>query len=108
MKLFYTPQARGDLAELKSYIALVLYNAQAAGEITNNLINTISCLKQQTYMGIALAAKLRIVTDIRYLVIGKYIVFYKTVAQHIIIIRIFAGKVNYLPILLKEAERINK
>ncbi len=53
-------------------------------------------------MGSLLSAKINIKTDYRYLVSGKYIIFYKTDNEYIYIYRILHGSRDYSNILFND------
>ena len=52
-------------------------------------------------MGAALAEKVGRETDLRYLISGKYIVFYRVGRESISIIRILDGRINYMRVLFQ-------
>lgn len=75
MKLRYTPQARADLQAIRAYIAKALANPQAAERAAKRVLQSCQRLKTHPQLGPALAAKLGVETDLRYLVSGNYLVF---------------------------------
>ena len=88
MILRYTPRARTDLREVQEYISTTLKNPAAADRIVAKILESCSLLKGQPYMGAALAEKVGRETDLRYLISGKYIVFYR-VGQELSLIHIW-------------------
>ena len=99
MKIIYSPQAREDLWEIKSYIADELANPSAAARITNKVVKDCSNLKNNPYLGAELKSKFEVETDMRYLISSNYIAFYKVVDNEIHVIRIRDGRTNYMQIL---------
>lgn len=92
MKLRYTPQARADLQAIRAYIAKALANPQAAERV----LQSCQRLKTHPQLGPALAAKLGVETDLRYLVSGNYLVFYRAEAEYVSVLRILDGRTDYL------------
>ena len=103
MFLRYTPEARNDLRELKSYIATALKNPIAAKSVTNRIVSACSILKEQPYSGADLAAKTGRDTDLRYLICDKHIAFYRVEENCVSIVRILDGRTNYMRVLFNEA-----
>ena len=96
-KIKLSPLAISDLQEIKSYISDDLSNPIAANRVINQIIDETS-----PEMGISLSAKINITTDYRYLVSGKYIVFYKTDTEYVYISRILYGARDYIRILFND------
>lgn len=84
-KIKLSPLAISDLQEIKSYISDDLSNPIAANRVINQIIDDYTLLETSPEMGISLSAKINITTDYRYLVSGKYIVFYKTDTEYVYI-----------------------
>ena len=101
MILRYTPRARTDLREVQEYISTTLKNPAAADRIVAKILESCSLLKGQPYMGAALAEKVGREPDLRYLISGKYIVFYRVGQESISIIRILDGRINYMRVLFQ-------
>lgn len=99
MKIIYSPQAREDLREIKSYIAGELANPSAAARITNSVLKDCSNLKNNPHLGAELRNKFDVDTDMRYLISSNYIAFYRIVDNDIRVIRIRDGRTNYMQIL---------
>lgn len=77
-KIRLSPLALSDLQEIKEYIT---------DELTS------------PRLGSSLSSILRIDTDYRFLVSGKYIIFYKTESEYVSIYRILYGARDYMKIL---------
>ena len=99
MKLQYTPAAMGDLLEVKDYIGKVLHNPRAAARITKQILDACGQLKHYPQLGLSLEAKTGVSTDLRYLLCGKYLAFYRIEEDAILIVRILDGRQDYLRIL---------
>lgn len=102
MKLRYSPEARADLRELRRYIVKVLGNPTAAERIAGNVIRDCSALKQFPKLGMRLSEKTGESTDLRFLISGNYIAFYRIADGCISVSRILDGRSNYLRILLSD------
>lgn len=102
MKLRYTPQARADLRAIRAYIAQTLANPQAAERITRQLLQSCQRLKAYPKLGLTLADKLSIKADLRCLVSGNYLVFYRVEPEYVSVIRILDGRTDYLQVLFRE------
>ena len=100
-KIKLSPLAISDLQEIKSYISDDLSNPIAANRVINQ-IDDYTLLETSPEMGISLSAKINITTDYRYLVSGKYIVFYKTDTEYVYISRILYGARDYIRILFND------
>ena len=92
-KIKLSPLAISDLQEIKSYIS---------DDLSNQIIDDYTLLETSPEMGISLSAKINITTDYRYLVSGKYIVFYKTDTEYVYISRILYGARDYIRILFND------
>ena len=88
MKLIYSPQARTDLREIKTYIRDTLMNPTAAENVTHNILKSCALLKDNPKLGAALSGKIGKETDIRYLIINHHIAFYRIDNEAIRVIRI--------------------
>ena len=99
MKLRYTPEARLDIKSIQQYVSQDLGNPNAANRIINNIVMCCSNLTQNPMLGMRLSAKIGRETDLRYIICGKYLVFYRVDVSAISVIRILDGRINYLRIL---------
>ena len=97
-----SPQAVNDLTEIKAYISDELCDPIAAERIVKKIINDYSLLEISPFMGPELSALTHIKSDYRYLVCGKYIVFYKVEESFVSIYRILYGARDYLKVLFGE------
>ena len=101
-KIKLSPLAVTDLQEIKGYISEELSNPIAAKRVINQIINDYTLLETSPEMGASLYSKINIKTDYRYLVSGKYIIFYKTDSEYVYISRILYGARDYIRILFDD------
>lgn len=102
MRLIYTPKAREDLRNIKSYISKTLLNKTAADNIAKKIIKDCALLKDNPMLGISLSDKIDRQTDVRFLIIKNYIAFYKIDDDRIMVLRIQDARTNYINILFKD------
>lgn len=101
-KLRINPLARKDLLEIKEYITEELDSPNAAENTLIKIAESYEKLKDFPYMGIELSSKIDIATDYRFLVSGKYIIFYKVDDVYVSIYRILYARRDYARILFDE------
>ena len=102
-KLQVSPAAQRDLQEIKSYIASDLDNPTAALSIVKKITKRIRSLIDHPLMGAPLSSVCSADSDERFLVSGKYLIFYR-VSYHgaeIYIDRVLYGGRDYLRILFE-------
>lgn len=83
-------QARADLRAIRAYIAQTLANPQAAERIAKRVLQSCQRLKAHQQLGPEPAGKLRTKADVRYLVSGNYLVFYRVETEYVSVRRILA------------------
>lgn len=96
MKLRYTPEARRDLRLIKQYIAVDLCNPIAAESVIQKILKSCAVLKEHSNMGVELSEKIQRDTDLRYIISGKHLVFYRVENDYISIVRILDSRTNYI------------
>ncbi|MFQ9908245.1 MAG: type II toxin-antitoxin system RelE/ParE family toxin [Acutalibacter sp.] len=101
-KLHISDDARQDLAEIKQYIAEDLDSPSAAAQTVKAILKGIARLKEQSRIGAPLSSIVPVESEYRFLVYGKYLTFYRVVAQDVYIDRILYGRRNYLAVLFGE------
>lgn len=101
MKLRYTPAARTDLREKREYISEMLKSPIAADRIITGILEDCSHLKEQPKMGAELSEKIGRETDLRYLICGKHIAFYRIEKDIVSVVRILDGRTNYMRVLFQ-------
>lgn len=99
MRLRYTPEAREDVRNVKTYIAQQLRNLSAAERVTANILQCCAQLKAQPYMGLSMAERLGVESDLYYLICGNYIAFYRPEKNNISVIRILDRRTDYMQTL---------
>ncbi|NLK00582.1 MAG: type II toxin-antitoxin system RelE/ParE family toxin [Clostridia bacterium] len=103
-KLRINPLARKDLLEIKEYITEELENPKAAEETLTGIADSYEKLKDFPHMGTRLSSRIDIITDYRFLVSGKYIIFYKVDDVYVSIYRILYARRDYSRILFDEEQ----
>ncbi len=95
MKLVYTPEFRQDLRAIKSY-----YLKKDAKEYAKNLgikvLTACTELKDCPQKGKEASKRFGIDADMRFLVLGRYMIFYRIDDETIEIIRIFDTRTNII------------
>jgi addiction module RelE/StbE family toxin len=100
-RIMFSPLAREDLQEIKRYIRDDLDSPQAAKRITDGILKRIRMLDLSPEIGTPLSAICNIVSDYRFLVSEKYLVFYRyeESSETAFIVRVLHGSRNYITIL---------
>lgn len=100
MKILYKKTAIEDIQETERYISKELHNKQAAKKLTRMIVQTISLLSANPYMGTPLNSKYDIETDIRFLIVSKHLIFYRVrEEQYVEITRVIDGRQDYMALL---------
>lgn len=100
MKILYKKTAIEDIQETERYISKELHNKQAAKKLTRMIVQTISLLSANPYMGTPLNSKYDMDTDIRFLIVSKHLIFYRVrEEQYVEITRVIDGRQDYMAIL---------
>ena len=99
MKIIYKKAAIDDLLNIESYIINQFHNTQAAKNLKSNIVDTISLLKDNPYLGPKMSDRFNIDTSFRYLIVSKQLVFYNIKNDNIEIIRILDSRQDYLSLL---------
>ena len=97
-----SPEAQNDLIEIRTYIASDLDNPTAAISLVKKIMQRIRRLQEHPLMGASLASVSDANSDERFLVCGKYLVFYKVTGSDVYIDRVLYGGRDYLRILFRE------
>ena len=97
--LHYTAAALRDLDEIWNYIGEDLNSPATATRIVNNIMNDIDLLEEYDEMGVELFAVTGVESEYRYIVSGKYIVFYRPIDNEIYIDRILHSRRDFMQIL---------
>lgn len=100
MKILYKKTAIEDIQETERYISKELHNKQAAKKLTRMIVQTISLLSANPYMGTPLNSKYDMETDIHFLIVSKHLIFYRVrEEQYVEITRVIDGRQDYMAIL---------
>lgn len=106
-KLRVSILAQRDLLEIKAYIANDLENPTAAISIVKKITQKTRGLKEHPLMGAPIASISNANSDERFLVSGKYLIFYHVIEKDIFIDRVLYGGRDYLKILFEDALKEN-
>ena len=98
-KVYLSPQAKDDLAEIKEYIAKDLANPQASVKVLERIVKRIHGLSDFPLMGAPLSAVINMETKYRYLVCGNYTAFYHYENDEVYVNRVLYGRRDFVRIL---------
>lgn len=102
-KLQVSKAAQYDLLEIKSYIANDLENRTAAVSTVKKITQKIRRLQEHPLMGAPISSVSNANSEERFLVSGKYLVFYHVIEKEVFIDRVLYGGRDYLKILFEDA-----
>jgi len=100
MKLVYSPLAQQDILEIREYVGKKLKNKSAAQRLVEEIAKGCSLLKEQPMLGMSFQERMNLQLDMRCLVVGNYLVFYKCETQVMKIIRVLDSRTDYVVKLL--------
>jgi toxin ParE1/3/4 len=103
-KLYYSPQALGDLDEIRTYIHTDLANPAAAKKTVSGILDTVEKLRVFPELGPNLSSITDVESEYRYLVCGKYLAFYHVTGGEVYIDRVLYGKRDYIRILFGDKD----
>lgn len=103
-KLFLSPEAQGDLAEIKAYITYELENEPAALRTVSRITSQLRKLEIRGDLGARLSSVADVESDYRYLRCGHYMAFYRFDGEAVYADRILYGKRDYLRVLFGKNE----
>lgn len=101
-KLHYSPESLRDLDEIWDAIAGERQNPSAAERVIRRLLDTAERLESFSGMGAPLSSITGMESDVRFLVSGSYLLFYRAVENDVYIDRILYGHRDYLRLLFKD------
>ena len=104
LKLRINSIARNALVEIKEYSSEELENPDAADKTLVKIVESYEKLRDFPYLGIELSSKIDVATDYRYLISGKYIIFYKVDDVYVSVYRILYAGRDYRRILFDEGQ----
>ena len=99
MKIIYKKAAIDDLLNIENYIIHQFHNTQAAKKLKSNILDIISLLKDNPYLGPKMSDRFNIDTSFRYLIVSKQLVFCNVNKENIEILRILDSRQDYLSLL---------
>ena len=89
--------------DIWSYIAVELQNPESAEKTTNRILDTVDQLEFFAESGAVVTAIAEVYREERFLVSGKYLVFYHVIGKEVFIDRVLYGGRDYLKILFEDA-----
>jgi len=98
-KIHYTAEALRDLDEIWDYIGKCLNSPATASRTVDRIMNDIDLLEDYDEIGVGLFAVTGVESDYRYIVSGKYFVFYRLNNDEIYIDRILHSRRDFIQIL---------
>ncbi len=102
IEILFSPEAISDLQQTKAYITDELCNEQAAINTIRKITGRIHELSVFPEMGASLSSIVDFETDYRFLVCGKYTLFYRFEKHIIYIVRVLYGRRDFMRILFQE------
>lgn len=96
MKLRYSPAAIEDLRRLRDYLRDELAQPLSARRIPAGIVRRCALLKKNPKLGAALQPRVRRATDLRYLVCGTHLAFYRVGRDTVSILRIFHSRQDFI------------
>ena len=100
MKVRYKKTAIEDIRETERYIRTVLHNGTAAGKLTRRIVQAVSLLAENPYMGTLLDSRFDVETDLRYLLVSDQLIFYRVVEEtYVEVTRVLNGRQDYMSLL---------
>ena len=104
-KIHYSPESRRDLDDIWDYIVSELQNRSAAERVIDRIMDAVDQLKNFAETGTPLSSVADVGTDYRFLVSGKYMVFYRVRNSDVYIDRVLYGRSDYMSVLFKDLLR---
>ena len=102
MKLIYRAAAVEDVEQTFNYIRDKLNNPSAAESFRRRVVQAVSLLKENPYMGTPLGGRYDgLETNIRFLIVSRHLIFYEVHDNMIELIRILDGRTDYLTYLFE-------
>lgn len=95
MRIVFSAHAINDLNEINEYISDILRNPKSAKLIIEKILKSISLLEMNPKLGMSLSNNINRETNIRYLISGKYIIFYK-IRDSVEIVRVLDARRDYM------------
>ena len=100
MRVRYKKTAVEDIRATEDYIRVTLRNGPAAKKLTRRITQAVSLLSENPYMSTPLSSRFDVESDLRYLLVSGYLVFYRVVeGSYIEVTRVLNGRQDYLGLL---------
>lgn len=96
MKLRYAPATIEDLRRLRDYLREELAQPLSAQRIPAENVRRCGLLKRNPKLGSALQARVRRETELRYLVCGAHLAFYRVGRESVSVLRILHSRQDFL------------
>ena len=94
-----TKRAISDIKKIYDYI--IEDSQQNADSVKADIIQSINHLGLFPLMGTSLVGKINVKTDYRYVITGKFLIFYKTSEDVVRIYRVLSSDMDYIKVLFK-------
>lgn len=94
-----TKRAINDIKKIYDYI--LEDSQQNADSVKADILQSINHLGLFPLMGVPLAGKINTKTDYRYVITGKFLIFYKTKENEVSIYRVLSSEMDYIKVLFK-------
>lgn len=89
-----------DIQETERYVSKETHTRRAAQKLTRLIVQTVSLLAENPYMGTPLNSKNDVDTDIRFLLVSKHLIFYRVREPACVeAARVIYGRQDYMAIL---------
>jgi plasmid stabilization system protein ParE len=100
LKIRYKKTAIEDIQATEEYIRGVLHNGAAAKRLTGRIVQAISLLADNPYMGTPLSGRFDVESDLRYLLVSDHLIFYRVAEESCVeVTRVLNGRQDYISIL---------
>ena len=100
MKIRYKKTAIEDIQATEEYIRGVLHNGVAAKRLTGRIVQAISLLADNPYMGTPLSGRFDVESDLRYLLVSDQMIFYRVAEEsRVEVTRVLNGRQDYISLL---------
>jgi toxin ParE1/3/4 len=83
----FSPQAEADLEAIADYIAE--FNPGAAAKLVTGFTRRLELLATQPFSG---SAREDVLSDLRHLVVGQYVAFYRVEGRTVVVLRVIHGR----------------
>lgn len=100
MRVLFKKTALDDIHAVAAYLSDTLHQKAAAKRLSESIYHTAMLLADSPYLGASLSGKYDVETDLRFLIVSKYLVFSRVVQEdHIEVTRVLDGRQDYLSLL---------